>query len=71
MTHPLCLTSALEWAHSICIAHTFYVISISQYGHIEELVTTPVSLRISIVLSSAVSAMVQVRTNLNTLGADN
>jgi len=35
------------------------VVSISEYGHIEELVDTPISLRISIVLSSAVSAMVQ------------
>jgi hypothetical protein len=37
-----------------------------QYGHIDEVVNTPVSLRISVVFSSAVSAMVQVRiTNLD------
>jgi hypothetical protein len=52
---------ALEWGHAICMAHTFYIITISQYGHIEELVVTPISLRMSVVLSSGVSAAVQVR----------
>jgi len=50
---------ALEWAHSICIAHTFYTITVLEYGHIEKLVTTSISLRISIIFCSAVSSMVQ------------
>jgi len=53
------LILALEWAHSICIAHTFYIITILKYGHIEELATMPISLKISTILSSAVSLMVE------------
>ncbi|KIM86125.1 hypothetical protein PILCRDRAFT_5187 [Piloderma croceum F 1598] len=50
---------ALEWGHSICVAHTFYVLSILQYGHVEELVRLPLSLKLSILLYSAVSSIVQ------------
>jgi len=50
---------ALEWGHSICMAHTFYVLSILQYGNVEELVRLPLSLKVSILLSSAVSSIVQ------------
>lgn len=70
LTHCV-LPRALEWAHSICIAHTFYIITILQYEHIEELATMPVSLAISVILSSLVSAMVQVRINLDHFGANN
>jgi hypothetical protein len=59
--------SALEWAHSLCIAHTFYIITILEYGHIEELAAMPMSLIISVILSSIVSTMVQVRIFLDTL----
>jgi hypothetical protein len=71
LTH--CVYSrALEWAHSICIAHTFYIITILQYGHIEDLAILPTSLRVSIMLSSAVSSIVQVRISLDTsVGTNN
>jgi hypothetical protein len=55
---------ALEWGHSICMAHTFYVLSILQYGNVEELVRLPLSLKVSILLSSAVSSIVQVFNHL-------
>jgi hypothetical protein len=46
------------------------VVTILQFGHIEEVAVTPVSLKFSVVLSSAVSTMVQVRINPNALGAE-
>ncbi|KAJ7108853.1 hypothetical protein C8R43DRAFT_184958 [Mycena crocata] len=48
-----------ELAHAICIGHTLYVVTISDYGHPERLVRTPESLSTAILFSGIVGPCVQ------------
>ncbi|KAJ6546339.1 hypothetical protein B0H10DRAFT_1736755, partial [Mycena sp. CBHHK59/15] len=48
-----------ELAHAICIGHTIYVTTISDYGHPEHLVRAPESLSTAILFSGVVGPCVQ------------
>ncbi|EPQ58599.1 hypothetical protein GLOTRDRAFT_35895 [Gloeophyllum trabeum ATCC 11539] len=49
----------LELGHTICVCHTLYITTITDYGHPERLVKTPISLSVSILFSGIVGPLVQ------------
>ncbi|KAJ7441619.1 hypothetical protein B0H11DRAFT_2095734 [Mycena galericulata] len=55
----LLATQFCELAHVVCIGHTLYVMTISDYGQPERLVHPPQTLPMAVIFSCAISASVQ------------
>lgn len=59
-SHSHWTSSLLEFGHSICLCHAFYIMTIIHFGRVDMLVKPPDSLKISILFSSTLPALVQV-----------